>query len=132
MAFIRVLGAWVFIFALLCNPGNCADSEEDMFSGDVLSSGGSDILWLWGEVTAVDAQKRQLSVKYLDYDMDAEKEAVIKADDKTTYENANSFADIKVSDTVSVDYVTGPDGAYLARHISVERPQDMPEEPPAR
>jgi len=92
--------------------------------GEALSLGEPDILWLWGEVNSIDSDKGIISVKYLDYETDTEKEAVIYADAKTTYENAKSLTDIKPKDIVSVDYVTGAQGSSIARNISVERPED--------
>jgi hypothetical protein len=98
--------------------GNAAKPDE------TLSLGEPDILWLWGEVNSIDSGKGIISIKYLDYETDTEKEAVIYADDKTTYENAKSLTDIKPKDIVSVDYVTGAQGSSIARNISVERPED--------
>lgn len=80
----------------------------------------SDIEWLWGEVTAVDPAAKIVTIKYLDYELDQEKEIVISTDDKTTYENIASFAEIKTSDTLSVDYsIAGQKN--IARNISVEK-----------
>lgn len=77
--------------------------------------------WLWGEVISVDANTRQIAVKYFDYETDAEKEMTISADDKTTYENVKSILEIKPLDTLSVDYTVGLDGKNIAKNISVEK-----------
>lgn len=82
-----------------------------------------DLQWLWGEVVSVDTQKNELSVKYLDYDTEQEKEIKIAVDDKTTYENTKSIAEIKQNDTVSIDYIVSPEGKNIARNISVEKPE---------
>jgi len=80
--------------------------------------------WLYGEVVSVDAAAKTVTIKYLDYEADKEKEAVIIIDDKTSFENAASLADIKPKDALSVDYTVGKDGKYTAKDISVEKPQE--------
>ena len=83
-----------------------------------------DVLWLWGDVVAVDAQKNELTVKYLDYESDNEKEIPVTVNDKTAYENAKTLAELKAQDTVSVDYVV-VDGKNIAKNISVEKPESI-------
>ncbi|MFA5100667.1 MAG: hypothetical protein WC547_07285 [Candidatus Omnitrophota bacterium] len=85
--------------------------------------------WLWGEVEAVNVQAKTVQVKYLDYDMDIEKELVITVDDKTKFENAKGLEDIKVEDTVSVDYLSDSGGVNLAMTVSVEKLEDMEDVP---
>ncbi|MFA6216730.1 MAG: hypothetical protein WDL87_03655 [Candidatus Omnitrophota bacterium] len=80
--------------------------------------------WLWGEASSVDTQNKVLIVKYLDYETDQEKEMQIIIDDKTAFENVKSLDEIKVQDTLSVDYIIGADNKSLARNISVERPEE--------
>ncbi len=80
--------------------------------------------WLWGEVVSVDTQKKEILVKYLDYETDNEKEAVIKVDGNTTCENIKDIAEIKPQDTLSADFIVTADGANIARSISVEKPED--------
>lgn len=82
-----------------------------------------DMQWLWGEVVSVDTQKNELSVKYLDYDTEQEKEIKVALDNKTTYENIKSIAEIKQNDTVSIDYIVSPEGKNIAKNISVEKPE---------
>lgn len=84
--------------------------------------------WLWGEVVSVNAQSKTIQVKYLDYDTDIEKELVLSVDEKTGYENAKGLEDIKMQDTISVDYLVSPDGVNLAVTISLEKLEDMDEE----
>jgi len=90
-----------------------------------------DLQWLWGEVKSVDAANKEITVNYLDYESDGEKEVKILTDEKTNFENIKALADIKVKDTVSVDYVLTPDNKYLARLVSIEKPEEMLKEPPA-
>lgn len=82
-----------------------------------------EIQWVWGEVISIDGQKGELSVKYLDYETDQEKEIVISTDDKTAYENARSLSDIKPKDTLSIDYTINAEGKNIARNISLEQPE---------
>lgn len=87
--------------------------------------------WVYGEVVNVDAQNKVLSVKYLDYETDTEKEMSVAVDDKTTYENVKSLDEIKPQDSVSIDYLVSPDSQNIANNISVEKPEgieSLPEE----
>jgi len=81
------------------------------------------VLWLWGEVVSVDANNKQITVKYLDYEADTEKEMNIGVDDKTTYENTKSIEEIKPLDTLSIDYTVTSDGKNIAKNISKEKPE---------
>jgi hypothetical protein len=84
-----------------------------------------DIQWLWGEVVSLDAAKGELSVKYLDYESDQEKEIMIATDSSTTYEGGKSFADIKPKDTLSIDYTLTPNGKNTAKNINIESSEVM-------
>lgn len=89
--------------------------------------------WIWGEVVSVDIPANEISVKYLDYETDNEKEMKIGVNEKTTYENAGSINDLKAGNTISVDYVSTPDGKNTAKNISIEKPEEAtvpPVEPP--
>ncbi|RKY33094.1 MAG: hypothetical protein DRP74_00890 [Candidatus Omnitrophota bacterium] len=81
----------------------------------------SDTLWLWGEILAVNPEKKELKIKYLDYDSYNEKETLVIINEDTTYENVNSFDEIKPQDTISLDYITDSSGVNIAKNISVER-----------
>lgn len=83
----------------------------------------SDMQWVWGEVVSVNAENNMLTVSHLDYETDLEKEIKLSVDDKTSYENVASLKDIKVHDTVSIDYVDS-DGKYIAKNISIEKPEE--------
>jgi len=85
---------------------------------------------VWGEVVSTNPINNELLVKYVDYDTDSEKEITISTDDKTTYENAKSIDEIKVGDSVSIDYEISADGKNLAKNISLEKPETI-EEPSA-
>ena len=87
--------------------------------------------WIWGDVVSVDAAGRKVSVKYLDYETDTEKEINIEVNEKTAYENVKSIDEIKPLDTLSIDYIVSPDNRNIANNISVEKPegaQILPEE----
>jgi hypothetical protein len=89
----------------------------------------AEVQWLWGEVSSLDSANKTLQVKYVDYDTDAEKQAAISVDEKTTFDNVKSLAEIKLQDTVSIDYIAGADGKNLAKNISVERVEEDVAEP---
>ncbi len=80
--------------------------------------------WVWGEITALDTQNKEVTINYFDYETDTEKELKLGMNDNTKYENINSLNDLKLHDTISVDYVLGADGKYVARNISVEKPEE--------
>lgn len=92
------------------------------------------IEWLWGEVVSLDAANKLLTVKYLDYETDQEKEINITVDEQTVYENAKSLEEIKPQDALSIDYIVSPEGKNLAKKISLEKPEPeniTPQEEPA-
>jgi hypothetical protein len=113
-----------FSIVVLFNTSLSLAQNKTATQDEALSLGEPDILWLWGEVNSVDLEKGMISVKYLDYETDTEKDAVIYVDDKTAYENAKAIVDIKPKDIVSIDYVTGAQGSSIAKNISVEKPED--------
>jgi len=83
--------------------------------------------WVWGEVTAVDAVGKTLTLKYLDYETDQEKEITIAVDDLATFENVKSLGEIQVKDNLSIDY-TPKDGSNIAKSISLEKTESAPVE----
>lgn len=87
--------------------------------------------WLWGEAVSVDSLTRTVTIKYLDYDTDTEREMAVVLDDATTFENAVSIADIAVGDTLSIDYTVTAAGTVTARNISVEKSMPLDAQIPA-
>ena len=120
-----VLTIATLIAGIFLSAGLCLAQENKPAQDQAVSTGEPDILWLWGEVSLVDADKGTITVKYLDYETDTEKEAVIYADEKTTYENVSAIAEIKPKDIVSIDYIAGAQGSNVARNISVEKPDEV-------
>ena len=87
--------------------------------------------WVWAEVLSLDPMNHQMTVKYLDYEADTEKEMMVNTDDNTTYENVKSLSEIKPQDTVSIDYITTAEGKNIAKNINVEKTegiQPLPDE----
>lgn len=84
----------------------------------------ADMQWLWGEIVSIDESKKTATVKYVDYETDQEKQAVITCDDATAFENITAFNEIKAGDTVSIDYITREGGVNLARIVSLEKLDD--------
>jgi hypothetical protein len=101
----------VAIFALM-NSLLLAQPEES-------SSEEEEFQWVWGEVTSIDTAKKSITVKYLDYETDTEKEMSLIVDENTKFESAKSLADIKVADTVDIEYIV-KDGKNIARNISLD------------
>ncbi len=104
-----------------------AAAEQANVVSSVAAVTNPEFQWVWGEVASLDANKSEFVVKYLDYETDQEKEMTITVDDKTTYENAQSFSDIKPKNTLSIDYVVSPDNKNIAKNISVEEIEVAPE-----
>ncbi|MCX5693797.1 MAG: hypothetical protein NT014_01490 [Candidatus Omnitrophica bacterium] len=82
----------------------------------------NDLQWAWGEVTNLDSQSKTLTLKYLDYETDQEKDLVLVVDESTTFENIKDFSQLKVKDTLSIDYMIGADNRNIAKNISFEKP----------
>jgi hypothetical protein len=80
--------------------------------------------WLYGEVNSVDIAAKSVTLTYLDYDTDIEKQATVYVDAKTVFENVKSLEEIKSQDVVSIDYVSGPNSKNLAISLSVEKPEN--------
>ncbi|MDD5561521.1 MAG: hypothetical protein PHT50_05270 [Candidatus Omnitrophica bacterium] len=82
----------------------------------------NDMQWTWGEVVNLDGTGKTITLKYLDYETDQEKDITLAVDEKTAFENIKGFDEIKVKDTLSIDYTVGVDGKNIARNISLESP----------
>ncbi|MCX5711237.1 MAG: hypothetical protein NT060_04710 [Candidatus Omnitrophica bacterium] len=63
---------------------------------------------------------KTLTLKYLDYETDQEKDINLSVDEKTAYESVKSLDEIKIKNTLSVDYVA-KDGFNIAKNISLEK-----------
>ena len=84
----------------------------------------SDMQWAWGEVTNLDSQANTITLKYLDYETDQEQDLILVVDEKTTFENIKDFNELKLKDTLSIDYMIGADNKNIAKNISFEKPDD--------
>jgi len=82
----------------------------------------SDTQWVWGEVVNLDSAGKIITLKYLDYETDQEKDILLAVDEKTAFENIKSFDEIKAKDTLSIDYMVTPDGKNIAKNIGLESP----------
>ncbi|MDP3041456.1 MAG: hypothetical protein Q8N62_01795 [Candidatus Omnitrophota bacterium] len=82
----------------------------------------NDTQWAWGEVTNLDNQAKTITLKHLDYETDQEKELVLVVDEKTVLENIKDFNELKLKDTLSVDYMLGADNKNIVKNISFEKP----------
>lgn len=115
------------VFFFLCGVCQAEEQSQDMKTIEnqaIADSGLKEVQWLWGEVVSSDAFKKQITVKYLDYETDSEKEILLSANDKTSYENIKEISELKAQDIVSVDYVSEADGNNTVVNISVEKLED--------
>jgi len=97
-------------------PAEAASNQQD------ISQKEADMQWAWGEVTNLDNQAKTVTLKYLDYETDQEKELVLIIDEKTAFENIKDFSELKLKDTLSVDYIIEADNKNIAKNISFEKP----------
>ena len=81
--------------------------------------------WLWGEVVSVDVSANNLMVRYLDFNIDEEKEATIRIDAQTILEGVKSVAEISAGDIVSIDFVKESDTINLGKKVLVEKPDSI-------
>jgi hypothetical protein len=102
-------------------------SEDPVVTSDqqAVAQNENDTQWAWGEVTNVDNQAKTFTLKYLDYEADQEKELVLTVDEKTTFENIKGFDEIKIKDTLSIDYLVGVDNKNIAKNVSFEKPDSL-------
>lgn len=124
--------AGVLIVLILAGAG-LALSEDQITEPNALAAAttqennDSNTQWVWGEVTAVDALAKTITLKYLDYETDQEKEIVLTVDDSTAYDNVKSLEEIQLKDNLSVDYIS-KDGKNIAKSISLEKSESAPAE----
>lgn len=129
----------IFLFTLtvaffMLISGKAILAEDVMKGGSVPESEeAGNIQWVWGDVVNVDKQNKTLAVKYFDYETDQDKELSVSIDDQTTFENIQTLDEAKVGDVVSIDFSVDANGKNIAKNISVEKPEAMPdmEEPAA-
>ncbi|MFH1281602.1 MAG: hypothetical protein ABIH91_02665, partial [Candidatus Omnitrophota bacterium] len=95
--------------------------EADISNQQAVLEKESDMQWAWGEVMNLDNQAGTVTLKYLDYETDQEKELVLVVDEKTTFENINDFGQLKPGDALSIDYTAGADNKNIAKNISFEK-----------
>ncbi|MFA4989553.1 MAG: hypothetical protein WC576_02140 [Candidatus Omnitrophota bacterium] len=117
-----ILGIMGVGFLLSAGLGLSQDEPEGKESSLVIpqEKNESDTQWVWGEVISVDTQNKTLTLKYLDYDTDEEKELLLTVDNLTGYENVKSLEEIQAKDSVSIDYISSA-GKNTARSISLEK-----------
>jgi hypothetical protein len=119
------IGILAFAQIVLAQEAAVAPVDSEVITSDQQASlpKDSDMQWAWGEVTHLDDQSKTVNLKYLDYETDQEKELVLVVDEKTTFENIKDFNELKLNDTLSIDYMLGADNKNIAKNISFERPE---------
>lgn len=107
-------------------------SEEPESATETLPSQSAEpeMQWQYVQVVSVDPASKSFVGKYIDFETEQEKEITIVVDDKTTYENLASIAELKPLDAAGVDFVVTAEGNNLAKNISLEKPdvEAMPQE----
>lgn len=109
------------IFLMMAYTGSALAQEQGFLSeAEELPQ----LQWLWAEVISVDQENNSLTVRYLDYETEQEKEITVTVADRTLYENVNTLDDINPKDTVSIDYKISDSGENVAEYIVVGEPKD--------
>ncbi|MCX5669652.1 MAG: hypothetical protein NTX89_06060 [Candidatus Omnitrophica bacterium] len=120
-----------FVIVLISTTGRIAFAEDAavapidqavITSDQQSTQKETDMQWAWGEVTNLDHQANTVTLKYLDYETDQEKDLVLVVDEKTTFENIKDFNELKLKDTLSIDYMVGANNKNIAKNISFEKP----------
>jgi hypothetical protein len=104
---------------------NIPDSVVIAASQKSVAQNGTDLQWVWGEIVNLEEHDRTITLEYLDYEVDQEKKIVLSVDQDTVFENVKGFTDLKPKDTLSVDYLAGPDNVNIAKNISLDKPEDL-------
>lgn len=86
------------------------------------------ISWVWGEVKSVDGAASTLTVTYMDYQTNEEKELSLTTDSQTEFEGVKDLSEVKPGNTSSIDYIVN-EGKNIVKHISIEEMEAMPEAP---
>ena len=139
---LKVLVLFIFIFFLQKTilaqdsvsdePSYQPDTEKERsisLKEDVIVSQGvesyleeiEDVQWLWGEIIEVSATDKTIMVRFLDYEADAEKDAVFSLNEESKFENVASINDVKPRDSAGVDYCVDESGKFIIKSISIEK-----------
>jgi len=120
------LVAFLIAVCLLGLLNNCfvlAEEESVPLEGPKADNY-SETKWRWGEVVSTDIQNKTLTIKYLDFETDQEKELLLAVDESTVYENVKSLEEIQPKDILSVDFLVS-DSKNVAKNISIEKPEGL-------
>lgn len=121
---LSIVFSFVFIgYSFALNGGEGASSETTSSVNEQ-----PETQWVWGEVVAVDPAQNLLSIKYLDYETDQEKELTLSVNDKTTFENVRSLSEIKMQSPAGIDYILDSEGKGIATNISIENVEGLANE----
>ena len=88
-------------------------------SGTSLAQEEEETDYSWGTISSVSSN--QIVAREHDYDKDEEVNVTYTVDPKVKLKNVKSLQDIKVGDSIEIDYVV-KDGKKVAMAITVEKP----------
>jgi hypothetical protein len=124
---LKPVFAFIFIGLAMILAGSLsalAQQEGEAAQTDPQLKTYMDTQWRWGEVISADAANKALTIKYLVFETDQEKELALVIDDSTVYENVKSLAEIQPKDILSVDFLV-TDSQNIAKNISIEKPENL-------
>ena len=84
------------------------------------------VSWVWGEVKAIDQSLSTVTVVYMDYQSDEEKDLLLSINSETKFEGVTDINSLKTGDTAGIDYEIRT-GKNIAKNISVEKLEAIPE-----
>jgi hypothetical protein len=122
---LRAFGAVVFVLIFASCIFAEGENEEGLGSQQERiqseQEGFLDLGWAWGDVISLDLENAEATIRYLDYESGAEKVICLSVDGETTFENVEDLDQIKIGDSISVDYIVTTDAINIARLITVEK-----------
>lgn len=114
-------GFIILAVAFNASAEESVEVTEDSAAVQSMPKDTSETQWAWGEVTNLDLSAQTFTLKYLDYETDQEKDIVLTVDEKTAFENIKRLDEVKIKDTLSVDYMVDTDGKNIAKNINFEK-----------
>lgn len=103
-----VVAAVLVLGFLMCSVSGVSLAQEE-----------EELEYSWGIVSSVSSN--QIVVTEYDYDSDEEVDATYTVDPQADIRNVESLKDIKVGDSIEIDYVVSA-GKKVAKIIAVEKP----------
>lgn len=122
---MRKVGEYFYILCalmILLTAVSFAQEKPEIIVEDIpsISPGEEDISWVWGEIKAIDPALYTITIVYMDYQTDEEKDLALSISSDTKFEGVKDFSALAIGDTAGIDYVAA-EGKNIIKSISVEK-----------